>query len=192
MRPTLGILITATTYGTWLRGDRRGWIDDGRLMPPCPELEAADRLRMKHPPFLFASDQLWDVGRLMAVARDAARGAYSCSPRWLVAFPSRGRRATRGLAGGREMREGRRSFRFAAEPAHLDRRLRQTLLLRRSIPAPPHPIRRTPQRTRRPPPAPMAIHHNAAPPHVPPLAPGSSNRGRSRPTPRQTHHHKNH
>ncbi|BBO31989.1 hypothetical protein PLANPX_1601 [Lacipirellula parvula] len=24
MRPTLGIMITATTYGTWLRGDRRG------------------------------------------------------------------------------------------------------------------------------------------------------------------------
>ena len=65
MRPTLGILITATTYGTWLRGDRRGWIDDGRLMPPCSGLEAADRLRMKHPPFLFASDRLGDVGRLM-------------------------------------------------------------------------------------------------------------------------------
>jgi hypothetical protein len=62
MRPTLGIMITATTYGTWLRGDRRGWIDDGRLMPPCPGLEAADRCRMLHPPFLFARDQLHDVG----------------------------------------------------------------------------------------------------------------------------------
>ena len=26
--PTLGMLITATTYGNWLRGDIRGWIDD--------------------------------------------------------------------------------------------------------------------------------------------------------------------
>ena len=62
MRPTLGIMITATTYGTWLRGDRRGWIDDGRLMPPSPGLEATDRRRMLHPPFLFARDQLHDVG----------------------------------------------------------------------------------------------------------------------------------
>jgi hypothetical protein len=65
MRPTLGIMITATTYGTWLRGDRRGWIDDGRLMPPCPGLEAADRLRMPHPPFLFARDQLHEVGAVI-------------------------------------------------------------------------------------------------------------------------------
>ena len=65
MRPTLGIMITATTYGTWLRGDRRGWIDDGRLMPPCPELEAADRRRMPHPPFLFARDQLHEVGAVI-------------------------------------------------------------------------------------------------------------------------------
>ena len=62
MRPTLGIMITATTYGSWLRGDRRGWIDDGRLMPPCPGLEATDRRRMLHTPFLFSPDQLHDVG----------------------------------------------------------------------------------------------------------------------------------
>jgi hypothetical protein len=64
MRPTLGIMITATTYGTWLRGDRRGWIDDGRLMPPCAGLEA-DRLRMPHPPFMFARNQLHEVGAVI-------------------------------------------------------------------------------------------------------------------------------
>jgi len=62
MRPTLGIMITATTYGMWLRGDRRGWIDDGRLMPPSPGLEATDRRRMPHPPFRFARDQFHEVG----------------------------------------------------------------------------------------------------------------------------------
>jgi hypothetical protein len=60
--PTLGTLITATTYGTWLRGDTRGWIDDGVLMPADPELEAGDRERMAHPPFLFAPDSLLAVG----------------------------------------------------------------------------------------------------------------------------------
>ncbi|WP_428308810.1 hypothetical protein [Lacipirellula sp.] len=65
MRPTLGIMITATTYGTWLRGDRRGWIDDGKLMPPSPGLEDADRERMEHPPFVFGAEQLLEVGDLM-------------------------------------------------------------------------------------------------------------------------------
>jgi hypothetical protein len=65
MRPTLGIMITSTTYGTWLRGDRRGWVDEGRILPPDPELEAADRARLKHPPFLFDRAQLLDIGRII-------------------------------------------------------------------------------------------------------------------------------
>src|SRR5947208_537535 len=60
--PTLGTLLTFTTYGTWLRGDARGWIDDGVLMPPDPVLETADRGRMAHPPFLFAPDALLALG----------------------------------------------------------------------------------------------------------------------------------
>ena len=27
MRETLAIMLTMTTYGTWLRGDRRGWVE---------------------------------------------------------------------------------------------------------------------------------------------------------------------
>jgi hypothetical protein len=65
MRRTLGIMITSTTYGTWLRGDRRGWVDDGHILPADPELEAADRERLKHPPFLFVDSQLLDVGRII-------------------------------------------------------------------------------------------------------------------------------
>lgn len=57
-----GIMVTMTTYGTWLRGDARGWVDDGRIYPADPELEAADRQRMKYEPFVFASDQLFDIG----------------------------------------------------------------------------------------------------------------------------------
>jgi hypothetical protein len=65
MGRTLGIMITSTTYGTWLRGDKRGWIDDGRLMPPDPELEAADRRRLKHARFLFQRGQLLEIGRII-------------------------------------------------------------------------------------------------------------------------------
>jgi REP element-mobilizing transposase RayT len=59
---TLGTLITATAYGTWLRGDERGWIDDAILMPPDPVIERNDRERMPHPPFLFVADSLLTIG----------------------------------------------------------------------------------------------------------------------------------
>ena len=54
--------MTMTTYGTWIRGDLRGWIDAGRIMPPDPVLERADRKRMKHPMYLFDSERLAEIG----------------------------------------------------------------------------------------------------------------------------------
>ncbi|MBX3432229.1 MAG: hypothetical protein KF847_02660 [Pirellulales bacterium] len=54
MGTTLGTLLTFTTYGTWLRGDKRGWVDEGRVLPPDPLLEVRDRARLKHDPYLFA------------------------------------------------------------------------------------------------------------------------------------------
>lgn len=62
MARTLGTMFTFTTYGTWLRGDRRGWIEDGKLMPPDPELEAADRRRLKYPIYHFPRERWHDVG----------------------------------------------------------------------------------------------------------------------------------
>ena len=62
MANTLGIMITMTTYGTWLRGDQRGWVDDGQILPENPIIEEADRKRMKHPVFLFEEDQFYEVG----------------------------------------------------------------------------------------------------------------------------------
>ena len=65
MQHTLAILLTMTTYGTWLRGDRRGWVDDGLVLPPNPDLEAADRLRMKHDVFLFDPSQFLAIGDMI-------------------------------------------------------------------------------------------------------------------------------
>lgn len=62
MGRTLGIMVTMTTYGTWLRGDRRGWVDDGVVLPADPVLESQDRWRMKHPPYQFQQEQLLHVG----------------------------------------------------------------------------------------------------------------------------------
>lgn len=65
MGNTLAIMVTMTTYGTWLRGDRRGWVDDGVIMPPDPLLEERDARRMKHAPFRFDGNRLWDVGAMI-------------------------------------------------------------------------------------------------------------------------------
>jgi hypothetical protein len=65
MGRTLAIMVTSTTYGTWLRGDKRGSIQDGRLLPPLPWLEANDRGRMKNQPYLFDGERLHDIGQMI-------------------------------------------------------------------------------------------------------------------------------
>jgi hypothetical protein len=63
MGRTLATLITISTYGTWLRGDARGWVDDGIIFPPDPVLESNDRARMKHDPYFFEPHQWFDIGQ---------------------------------------------------------------------------------------------------------------------------------
>jgi len=57
------VVVIKTAYGTWLRGDRRGWIEDGRLMPHNPPLEAHDLRALKFPPFTFDRHQWSAVGQ---------------------------------------------------------------------------------------------------------------------------------
>ena len=61
----LGVMFTMTTYGAWLRGDGRGWVEDGVVFPPNPEKESADRERLLHPPFLFSAADLLQIGEAM-------------------------------------------------------------------------------------------------------------------------------
>jgi hypothetical protein len=65
MGSTRAILFTMTTYGTWLRGDRRGWVEDGVIFPPNPELEIADRYRLKHPVYKFPENRLLEIGTMI-------------------------------------------------------------------------------------------------------------------------------
>jgi hypothetical protein len=62
------ILFTMTTYGTWLRGDARGWVDRGIVFPADPVLEDEDRLRMKHPEYRFPDDAWWQLGQWMGMS----------------------------------------------------------------------------------------------------------------------------
>jgi hypothetical protein len=61
----LGTMFTCTTYGTWLRGDARGWVADGVVFPPDPDLERADRERMNHEPFVFQRADLLRIGAMI-------------------------------------------------------------------------------------------------------------------------------
>lgn len=43
-------MVTWTTYGTWLQGDKRGYVKDGQILKPDADLEAANlRNLQKHP-----------------------------------------------------------------------------------------------------------------------------------------------
>src|SRR4030042_2968560 len=48
MAKTLGYMITWTTYGTWLQGDVRGWVEDGNTYQVYPRIEEANRKQMQH------------------------------------------------------------------------------------------------------------------------------------------------
>jgi hypothetical protein len=65
MGQVIAVMLTLTTYGTWLRGDARGWVDEGMVFPTDPVLEATDRARLKHPVFLFAPEVRQRVGQCM-------------------------------------------------------------------------------------------------------------------------------
>lgn len=75
MGNTRAILFTMTTYGTWLRGDRRGWVDDGVIFPADQELEAADRNRLKHSVYTFPKDRLLDIGAMIGESLIARKQA---------------------------------------------------------------------------------------------------------------------
>jgi len=43
MAKTLGYMVTWTTYGTWLQGDERGYIRDGKICGRNPRLERRNK-----------------------------------------------------------------------------------------------------------------------------------------------------
>jgi hypothetical protein len=61
MGRTLATLFSISTYGTWLRGDARGWVEDGIILPEAPALQSWDRARMAHQPYLFPRDRWWGI-----------------------------------------------------------------------------------------------------------------------------------
>jgi hypothetical protein len=50
----LATMITTTTYGTWLPGDVRGYVEHGIVLPPAPRLESRARLLLTSEPVLMS------------------------------------------------------------------------------------------------------------------------------------------
>ena len=42
-------MLTWTTYGTWLQGDKRGYVKNGIILSANQKLQAANRTSQKHP-----------------------------------------------------------------------------------------------------------------------------------------------
>jgi len=58
MADPLAYFLTWTTYGTWLPGDERGWVEKpGAFQPPNPRLEAVARSLLSEEPCVFNDEQ---------------------------------------------------------------------------------------------------------------------------------------
>jgi REP element-mobilizing transposase RayT len=58
MDDPLAYFLTWTTYGTWLRGDERGWVDKpGQFRAPDARRKQSDRERMTEPPLTLDVEQ---------------------------------------------------------------------------------------------------------------------------------------
>lgn len=49
MQKVLGYMLTWTAYGSWLQGDKRKYVKNGRILDPNPSLETKNKKHMKYP-----------------------------------------------------------------------------------------------------------------------------------------------
>jgi hypothetical protein len=49
MQKVFGYMLTWTTYGSWLQGDRRKYVKNGKILDPNPLLESKNKENMKYP-----------------------------------------------------------------------------------------------------------------------------------------------
>jgi len=49
MQKVLGYMLTWTTYGSWLQGDRRKYVKNGQILDPNPSLENKNKENLKYP-----------------------------------------------------------------------------------------------------------------------------------------------
>ena len=71
MKKLIGYMVTWTTYGTWLQGDERGYVKDGKILEKNDELNLINQKLQKYPAFKLNSEQKQIVKK--AVLEEAQR-----------------------------------------------------------------------------------------------------------------------
>jgi REP element-mobilizing transposase RayT len=66
MANTLGYMVTWTTYGSWLQGDKRRYVKDGSILPPDSEINEANLRNLQKPPVLLTPAQKQIVNQAIA------------------------------------------------------------------------------------------------------------------------------
>jgi REP element-mobilizing transposase RayT len=66
MVKTLAYMVTWTTYGTWLQGDKKGYVKDGQIIKPDADLEAANLRNLQKQPVRLTTIQKEIVNQAIA------------------------------------------------------------------------------------------------------------------------------
>ena len=57
MKRMIGYMVTWTTYGTWLQGDQRGYVKNGKILAQNDKLKSANQRQQKYPTVKLNSEQ---------------------------------------------------------------------------------------------------------------------------------------
>jgi len=61
MAKTFGYMVTRTTYGTWLQGDKRGYVKNGKIFSENPYLKKANIQSMARSDVRLNKKQTWSL-----------------------------------------------------------------------------------------------------------------------------------
>jgi REP element-mobilizing transposase RayT len=71
MHDTLGYMLTWTTYGTWLQGDARRYVKNGKILKPDESLAESNRQRLTKEPVKLTLSQRKIIERAIRAKADA-------------------------------------------------------------------------------------------------------------------------
>ena len=57
MKRMIGYMVTWTTYGSWLQGDKRGYVKNGKIFEQNDKLKSANQGQQKYPTVKLNSEQ---------------------------------------------------------------------------------------------------------------------------------------
>jgi len=57
VKKIIGYMVTWTTYGSWLQGDKRGYVKNGRVLAQNDKLKSANQRQQKYPTVKLNTEQ---------------------------------------------------------------------------------------------------------------------------------------